>query len=36
LSNLKYLNISYTGISEDVAYDLDDHFSLTDCTVILP
>ena len=36
LNDLQYLNISFTGITEDVAYDLDDHFAEKDCTVILP
>lgn len=36
LENLKYLNISYTKISEDAYYDLDDHFSPLGCEVIEP
>ena len=36
LEDLKYLNISYTGISEDGYFDLDDFFAPKDCQVVQP
>jgi hypothetical protein len=36
LKNLKYLNVSFTEISEDKFYDLYDVFANTDCELIGP